>query len=294
MSDGFVRRAQVAVSCFCLLCLALFLTAYSAKHPAVARAGSAAISELVAPVHSLTAFVSTVVGSCWQRYVALVGIAEENEVLRQRLRQIEGEVAGLAEVRTENDRLRGVLHFVEQGGLEGVLARVVAYDPSGWVEGVLVNRGSSHGIEVGMAAVVERGVVGQVVAASPNSARILLITDHASGVDALVQGSRARGVVEGGGGQLCALRFVMRDQPVKLGERVLTSGLDGVFPKGLVIGTVADTETGSGSLFQSVVVKPTVDLTRLEEVFIVTAPRPVALEAPGVAVAAVKRLQGRD
>jgi rod shape-determining protein MreC len=294
MSEGISARARVAITSFSLLCVSLFLTAYSAKHPALVSLGGVLVSEIVTPFQSFTEFVSASGGSLWERYVYLIGVAQDNDDLRSRVQKVEGELAQLSEFRTENERLRSLLNFVSETELQGTVARVVGSDPSGWVKGVTIDKGSSSGVTVGMAAVVARGVVGQVVAASLNSARILLIADHASGVDAIVQGSRVRGVVEGSGSQVCELRYVTRDYQVKPGEMVLTSGMDGVYPKGLLIGTVAAVETGGATLFQTVEVKPAVDFSRLEEVLIVTAKPSVVEEAGEPLSSVVKRLRQKE
>jgi rod shape-determining protein MreC len=112
------------------------------------------------------------------------------------------------------------------------------------------------------------GLVGLVIAVSQYSAKVLLITDPSSGVDALVQQSRARGVIEGLGGTECTWRFVLREEPIKIGDRIITSGMDGVFPKGVVVGVVAQIDSERDSLFHSIVVEPSVNLSTLEEVYI--------------------------
>ena len=133
-----------------------------------------------------------------------------------------------------------------------------------------MNRGTSHGIRVGMAVVHPRGVVGQVVAVSPNFSHVLLLTDHSSGVDVMTQDSRARGVVEGIGADHCELRYVSKQTPVRVGDTVLTSGMDGVFPKGLLVGSVSKVAVETGTLLQNIEVKVAVDLDKLEEVLVVS------------------------
>jgi rod shape-determining protein MreC len=261
----------VAVTSFSLLCASLLLTAYSAKNPSVGRAGGVVIGELVSPINALVQLVHETFRSSWDRYVYLLGVEEENEHLRGRLQQLEGDLALLNEFRGENERLRKLLNFTEDSELKGVAGTVIGSDPTGWVRGIVIDKGTADGISVGMAVVHTRGVVGQVISTGPTSSRILLISDHSSGVDAIVQGSRVRGVVEGSGAQLCELRYVTREYPVKQGEVILTSGMDGIFPKGLIIGTVSAVEQSGGAIFQTVELKPAVDFTRLEEVLVVTS-----------------------
>jgi rod shape-determining protein MreC len=131
-----------------------------------------------------------------------------------------------------------------------------------------------------MAVIHPQGVVGQVVSVTSHSAKVILVSDHASGVDVLMATSRARGVVEGAGEQVCELKFVTKDVSVRVGEQVITSGMDGVYPKGLVVGQVAQIGNSSAGLFQPVEIKPAVEFARLEEVLLV----PSAASAAGTAV----------
>jgi rod shape-determining protein MreC len=271
MSVGISSRARVAVTSFSLLCVSLLLTAYSAKNRSFGQLGEKLVAEGLSPLQALVHLINDSGASIWDRYLFLVGVQGENEELRARLERLEGDLALLQEFKGENERLRKLLEFSKTADLNGVVGSVVGYDPSGWVKGIVVNKGSSSGISAGMAVVHARGVVGQVVSTSPSASRVLLINDHSSGVDALVQGSRARGVVEGSGSTTSELRYINRDTVLKAGELVLTSGMDGVFPKGLVIGTVSDVEAGGGGLFQTVEVFPAVDFSRLEEVLILTS-----------------------
>jgi len=129
-----------------------------------------------------------------------------------------------------------------------------------------------------MPVIKGNALVGQVVVVSPNTSRVLLIIDHSSGVDSLIQSSRVRGVVEGLGRDVCELRYVPREEEVAIGDRIITSGVDGVYPKGLMVGLVSDVDKGAGSLFWSVKVKPAVNFSRLETVLIITSAGQVMAE----------------
>jgi rod shape-determining protein MreC len=265
------NRSRVLASTFLLFCLALFLTAYSAKNPQFVRIGYSVVSELLYPLQSINRGVRDSFLGVWRNYVSLVNLKRENDELQARLSDLEIENSHLIEFRHENRRLRGLLSIVEDGGIKGIAARVIGYDPSNWVQAIIVNRGSKDGVQAGMAVLESEGVVGQVISASFNSSRVLLIADHGSGVDAIIQSSRARGVVEGSGSGMCKLRYVLVGETVKVGDRVITSGMDGIFPKGLLIGKISDIR--SDGLFQSIDVKPTVMFSKLENVLIVTEPR---------------------
>lgn len=273
MSGGVSERKKVAGLSFGLLCCSLLLTAYSSRHPSFARSGTTVLFEVVAPIHAAVDFAEDAVRSVWNRYIALIGISEENQALQARVMELDSEQGMLQEYKNENQRLRTLLELGSVSQLKGVAANVIGDEPSGWGHGVVINKGSSLGIAVGMAVVHPRGVVGQVVAVSPNFAHVLLVTDHSSGVDVMTQDERVRGVVEGVGAEHCELKYVSKQTPVRVGDTVITSGMDGVFPKGVIVGAVTKVAIETGTLLQNVEVKVAVDFDKLEEVLVVTGDR---------------------
>lgn len=220
---------------------------------------------------------SLALSNIWSSYVGLIGVGAENVSLRERLVALEAENAKLIEIDSENKRLRALLKMGEEFKISGVTANVIGYDPTKLVQSLMLDKGTVDGVRKGMAVAGEGGVVGQVVAAGFKSSSVLLITDHGSGVDAVIQGSRTRGVVEGTGRDtcefrdVCELRYVLYDDDIKVGDRVVASGMDGIYPKGLLVGVVSKVEKKSSGLFQSVQVKPTQNLRQIETVLIITA-----------------------
>jgi rod shape-determining protein MreC len=134
---------------------------------------------------------------------------------------------------------------------------------------VVIDQGSSSGIAEGMPVVAADGVVGQVVKVASGTSRVLLLTDHSSGIAATIQRSRARGVVKGKGDGLCSLEFVTREEDVKVGDMVITSGIGGVFLKGTPIGEVTMVKRGEYGIFQTVTIRPLVNISHLEEALVV-------------------------
>jgi rod shape-determining protein MreC len=139
-----------------------------------------------------------------------------------------------------------------------------------------IDRGERDQVRRGMAVLAPQGVVGQVSEASHAAARVVLLTDHNSGIDAVVQRTRARGIVQGGTDGACYMNYLSRDADVVEGDLVITSGLDRVFPKGIVVGEVVEVSRRHRGLLQAAVVRPSVALDRLEEVLVVDATTPVA------------------
>ena len=281
MRQEISERTHIALVSFGLFVTALFLTAYSSRNPAVARVGNTIVLELTAPVARSATAIGTGLRSLWSRYLFLVSTATDNETLSRRVLELESRLGTLSEFQAENERLRQILVFSSERQLRGTVASVIGADASGWIRGLVIDRGWVQGVRPGMAVVHPRGVVGQITSVASNSARVLLVNDHSSGGDVLIQGSRVRGVVEGAGEKVCDLKFVTKDNPLKIGDVVVTSGMDQIFPKGLVVGTVSHVSAQTGTLFQTVEVRPAVNSARIEEVLVVASDARVAVTGAG-------------
>jgi rod shape-determining protein MreC len=255
---------------FLFFAISLALSAYSARNPWVAQIGVNLVGEVLRPLEFVVKGSSENVTGVWSNYVWLVDVRHENERIKERVEALEAENSRLLEGENELKRLRKLVNAAEDRQIEGIAAEVIGYDPSNWVRAVTVDKGSLVGIAAGMPVIEGDAVVGQVIAVSPNTARVLLLTDHSSAVDALVQSSRARGVVHGLGKEYCELRYVLQEDEVAVGDRIVTSGMDGIFPKGLTVGVVAEAQKSGAGMFQRVRVDPAADIARLESVLIVT------------------------
>ncbi len=146
---------------------------------------------------------------------------------------------------------------------------MIGEDGSPWFKTILIDRGTADGLREGMPVVASDGVVGQLVKVTAGSSRVLLLTDHASGIAGIVERSRARGVVKGKGGGRCSLDFTLHEEDVKVGDTIIASGIGGVFPKGLPIGEVTMVKKGEYGIFQTVELRPRVNISRLEEVLVI-------------------------
>ncbi len=269
------NKAKVAGSSFFLFCIALFLTSYSAKNPWTNTIGTSAGSLVLQPFQIVFDSGYSAVSNFWSHYIGLISVRRENEALHERLAALEAQNSKLMELESENARLAALLGVREAAQVRGVAAHVIGHDPSNWIQMLTLDVGESEGIMPGIPVLEGNGVVGQVAAVGGSTSRVLLITDHSSGIDAIIQGSRVRGVLEGSG-KLSQLSYVLSDEEVKLGDRVITSGMDGVFPKGMLLGVVSSVDATKkiGGMFQSIEVKPAVDFSKLENVLLVTATNP--------------------
>lgn len=278
------NRARVFTTSAFLFLLAMLLTAYSSRHPWTRSAGAQVVSLLLRPLQVTSSGVQSFIGDSWRHYIALVGVSRENEELRERLMRLEGVAARAEEVERELAKMRELLAVPLEEDWGRLAARVIGYSPAAWIKSITINVGLAGGVSSGDPVVTEAGIVGQVVGVGLYSSEVLLITDPSSGVDAFVQSTRSRGVLEGAGDRCkiegvgdrckldgesdrCKLQFVV-DERVQIGDRIISSGMDGVYPAGLPLGVVTKVGAKSRGIFLPVTVEPTVKLDRLEHVLV--------------------------
>ncbi len=226
------------------------------------------IETVVPPIQSIGK-VSQYVEDTIKKYVWLRKVQEENEVLRRQATALEQRLADYREAYIENLRLRRLLDFKSTIRVETIAAQVVLHNLTGWFQTILVDKGFLDQVAPDMAVVNDEGVVGRILDVSDRYSRILLITDPGSAVDAIVQRNRVRGILSGKDSNSCFLRYVRGNQDVQVGDLVVTSGKDGIYPKGLRLGVVQGVVKDPVDLFQRIQVKPLVRLTALEEVLII-------------------------
>ncbi len=201
-------------------------------------------------------------------YIFLSRVQEENKDLKRILSALREENNRLQEALLTEGRLAKLRTWQLQVPYASQVAQVYARGPSSWFNTVLINKGEKDGVTKDMAVATSEGVVGRVIEVSSGMAKVLLITDSNSAVDVIVQPSRAQGILEGKIDEICILKYVQKSDEVQSGDKVITSGLGGIFPKGLVVGTVTKVDRKRPGIFQYVEVTPTVDLSKLEEVLV--------------------------
>jgi len=211
-----------------------------------------------------------------------VDAARKIRTLRQRNTELEDMVnrltvenLRLAEVETENEQLRTLLAFAHtnpsydyRGGQ--IIARVIGDSASPFTHPIQIDLGEQHGIEEGMPVVTDRGLVGRIFNVYPRTSDIMLITDPRSSVNVMTQASRAPGILRGRVGQLPIMELIPPEIEISVGEIIITSGLGGHFPKGLVVGQIVEVQKNDDLMFQSAIIQPTVDFDRMELVLVIT------------------------
>lgn len=205
----------------------------------------------------------------WQHYFALVTVARENQILRNELNQASENSNLWHETELANARLRNLLDFQKNISEQIVAAEVIGKDPSTWFKTVIIDKGKADGLSKGLPVVMPQGIAGQVIETANHYSKVMLIIDRNSAVDALVQRTRARGIIKGESTDQCRLDYVLRKKDVRIGDIIVSSGSDGVYPKGLRIGRVSEVIEHDADIFHEVFITPFVDFEKLEEVLVV-------------------------
>lgn len=227
------------------------------------------LMELISPFQKTSTFVIQSVHGVFQKYILLIHLQQENVMLKEKMAELQKENYQMREMAYANERLKRLLQFREKISSSVIAAEVIGQDPSSWFKSVTVNKGEKDGVRKGMAVICPEGVVGQILKTSPRHSTVLLVTDYNSAIDALVQRTRAKAIVEGKGENRCQLKYLLREEDVMIGDAVVTSGLGGNLPKGLMVGEIRRVDKREHGIFQYAELIPSVDLTRLEEVLII-------------------------
>jgi len=228
-----------------------------------------AVIEAVAPMEGLINTIASNIGGVWHRYIFLVNLGEANRGLVRENALLSQKINDYSEIYLECLRLRKLVGLKGKTNYPTVAARVVGRKQSPLFETILIDKGSSHGISIDMPVLTAYGLLGRITEVSWNVSRVLLLVDYNSNIDALIQRSRAHGILQGSGEKGCRLKFVQRTEDVKVGDVIVTSGLAGVFPKGLLLGTVKSVEKKETGLFQEIWVSPADYVNRIEEVMVI-------------------------
>ena len=213
----------------------------------------------------------------WKKISGLWGAQKENQNLRIELDAARAHALELSEKAGEADRLKALLDFKNQLPFQTVAAEVIASSPGERSNAIYIGKGADSGLSTDLAVITPVGIVGKIIAVFPHSAQILLITDPSSGVGCVLEKSRVQGVLKGSGQNPPHLHYVMNDREVSVGELVLTSGLDQIYPKGLPVGTI--THMSPGNIYKDLDVKPAAELDRLESILVITKPDPASPQA---------------
>lgn len=259
---------RVVLVCFALLLSVVFVLPAQSRH-FLQKIGQPFAQILAVPIQSFAAF-DAFTRDLWEGYFALRGVYETNQQLRGEIHQLRRENSELRERAASSERLAELLAFKETVLFQTVAGQVIGRDASNWYRGVVLNKGERDGINTEMGVIMPEGVVGRVVKTTPSTAMVLLATDPHSAITGLIQRTRDEGIVEGAPHGRFKMKYLPLLSSIQIGDRVISSGLTGGFPKGLMIGTITRVDKVEGELFQSAEILPEVDFSRLEEVLVIT------------------------
>jgi rod shape-determining protein MreC len=235
--------------------------------------------ELMRPFQMMTSHFSHRTSSVYENYISSVDYRAENAKLKVQVARLQSDETRIQELENENHRLSELLELKQVLGLRAVAAEVIGSDATGLARTLMISQGEDEGLKLGMAVLSNQGIVGKIIAVSPSSSKVLLIHDHNSALDAFDQRSRARGIISGVVDNGMIMKYVERGEDVKIGDTVISSGFDGIFPRGLLVGRVTAVERKG--LFLNVELAAAVDFRRLEQVLVVTQPPPAQVAEQG-------------
>jgi rod shape-determining protein MreC len=256
------RRIFLYIPFLALLVLILF------SKTAVLRASQSVVTTVAWPFLKVTSFVPHKIKAFAQFWRDQGSLRRDTVALQQKVERLSMDLLEAEEVRKENDRLRGLLDFKKSSHQDAIAARVMGYDPSGWKQALLIDKGRRHGVEQNQPVISTQGVVGKVVQVGSVTSKVILLVDTRLRIGAVLEQSRDVGILEGQGSRQCRVVYLPKETAIEMGQNVFTSGLGGVFPKGLLLGHVVGAGLDRLGLTQYAQVAPAVPLSKLEEVLV--------------------------
>ncbi len=267
--SGFLERFRHSLKLLLLLVVSLgLMTLHAGKEKGLHKPLSF-LFEMTAWMESGLSRAALGTREMYSGYVDFVHVKGENRALVERVALLENKLHEQREVKLENERLRKLLAFQESVPFTLLPSKVIGKGFNSWSRTLLINQGRTAGVVEGMAVVRPEGVVGRVLTVSPSFSLVQLIIDSNSDIPAIFQRTRAEGIVEGKISNQCRVKYLNRIADVQEGDVVISSGLGGVYPKGLIVGSVFSVQKKPYGLFQEVTITPAVDFSRMEEVFVV-------------------------
>ncbi len=248
--------------------LSLVLMTVNARYDKVNLFFESIVVWFISPAQSFFTTATDSITDVFDHYFFLVRTSSENGRLLNELDRLSKKNNELLERNKFLERSANLTEFIDEDERPFVVAKVIGYGATQWSKVIFINRGTDDNVEKNLSVVTDAGVVGHVIHASLKSSKVLLITDSRSAVDSLFQETRKSGITVGTGDDICEMKFVPISAKVSVGDNVVSSGLGGVFPKGLMVGTVVGVVKQDHELFQNIRVATSVDLSNVEEVIV--------------------------
>ena len=266
---AFSAQWKLTALLLCLLLLALLLTTIRTRVVTQTPLLERLLISVIMPAQQMVTAVARSLRDTWNDHVNLIAVRQENLHLQRQVAALQGQLHLYQEAYLQQQRLQGLLGIRSLILPHTVVAEVIGIDPNQWSEAVTINKGQRDAVRKDSPVLTSQGLVGRAIDIASHYAIVLLVTDPRSVVDAMVQRSRARGIVVGKSRRLCELRYVDLHADIQVGDTIISSGLGEVYPKGLRIGTVVSVRQRPYGMFYEIEVEPAVDFATLEEVLVV-------------------------
>jgi rod shape-determining protein MreC len=265
----YLKEYRFYIALFLLILIPVISIDTSTRSPRDYRFYDRVLVAFTSPIQASITWSLDRIATFFQNYLFLLNTRQEVALLVEESRKHLGTIAALRETEQENIRLKRLLNFVEQHRLEAITARVIGRDASTEFRAIRINRGETSGVRKNMAVLTSEGVVGRILRTTADTADVVTLHDLLLAVDSIVERSRARGIVEGKTDEICQLKYALRTDDIQVGDVLVTSGLGGLFPKGVPVGSVIRVDRKPFGISQDVDIKPSVDFSRLEEVSVI-------------------------
>ena len=227
-----------------------------------------AIGEIAGPTLKIAGKPTHFIGYIFNSYFNLIGTKKENLALKKKLETLQLENRKITELEKENKRLKIILNLIEQAPDSMITARVIGEDIKNWFKCIIIDKGRNYGIKEKMSVITPKGIVGQAVEVNKWHSKVMIINDTNSSVDVYVEGKNTRGILEGTGQTTLRLKYILKNDEVEIGDKLITSGKDGIYQKGLPTGIVITINRNKPGIFADIEVMPYNNFKRLEEVLI--------------------------
>ncbi len=270
------KRIKHILLWFFLVVLALIFLSSNIERSKSWNPVAGVLIEILSPVQKIVKGSADFTTGLWSKYIWLINTHDENIRLKSEVNRLVMENTRYKELLSTYNRLQQLLNFKDTTDVPVVAAQVIGRDPTGWFKSIIIDKGKNSGIRESMPVVNAKGVVGQIVSVSYNYSKVLLVIDQNSSVDCIIERSRDSGIVKGVSSKICSLDYVLKTSDVRVGDQVVTSGLDRVFPKGIHVGEVIEVKDTPEELFKNIKVRPSVDFSKLEEVLVLLREDPLS------------------
>jgi rod shape-determining protein MreC len=266
---SFVKKHRLIITSTLLCLLALHIASINTKGIDGTVLVGNVTSLATAPVQSGITSAIKKIKTIWASYIYLVNLNTENTILKSDIDKIKEENNQLKEALLLHERLKAMLAFKQETTPKAEAASVIGIESLGWIKTITINKGISDGIGRNMVIVTPLGIAGRIIDVQSTTSKAILVTDPRCTIDVIVQRSRVKGITGGNGADRLILKYVRHEDDIQVGDILISSGLGGIFPKGMAVGEVVRVEKGEDNFFMDVEVKPSADLKRLEDVLII-------------------------